>query len=598
MTYTIHQNQQFGSLEISFGGKPSEAIREALKALKFRWHNVKKVWYGFAEESDVIAILESNESAQTTESTTNARTAKKKALASLWNRCNVSALPAYGTDNEIKKTIREEVQRAGDGYDKHVAAYIRKHLRGRFPECKFSVTSGGAGYLDACDITIKSSPYSRKMVKGNLQAMRERDRWDHWENSDELDAVLNYCNKLHDSFDDDDGDIYADYGAHHDLYGSASIAYDYAQIEATEEQKASAADFATRKAEAEAAEEARRAAEWAEREKQIEKKRLEAEEREKIRTVQSVEITGHVTVEDLAEDRQIAVIGLLEGYGKENSLEEVRETINKKREEGNDRRADAVITRKIHFSDSRIFENFCTIFLHDWDFLAGFGGTATEDVRVNDDNFPKLNTEQREGIRFYSCNCIGIYLDGVFQFVIDPQGYGYARYVMMPDEYTDSYIAGEKLTEWLEESEQLAPFYFPAPIAEQIEQSDLLESEYITMFSLNPWTMTVEETHSILNSAQPKAYAQHSDAWEIQHTPRGRRKPESAYIYDNQSVIIYSGLLPSIPESLKYTEISRKNGITMKSVNFAGEKAKDFMISVIKYYNQLGYTPAIDTIQR
>ncbi|MBQ8497914.1 MAG: hypothetical protein IJ489_10750 [Clostridia bacterium] len=99
--------------------------------------------------------------------------------------------------------------------------------------------------------------------------MRERDRWDHWENSAELEAVLNYCSKLHDSFDDDDGDHYADYGAHHDLYGSASIAYDYTQTEATEEQKASAEDFWERKTEAIAAEEARQAAEWAEREKQI-----------------------------------------------------------------------------------------------------------------------------------------------------------------------------------------------------------------------------------------------------------------------------------------------------------------------------------------
>ena len=325
----------------------------------------------------------------------------------------------------------------------------------------------------------------------------------------------------------------------------------------------------------------------------MERERAEAEAAEKIRTAQAAEITDHATVEDLAKDKQIAISGLLEGCGKECNLEEVRKSIKER-----EKRTDAVITRKIHFSDSRIFENFCTLFLRDWDFLAGFGGTATEDIRVNDDNFQKLNTEQRENVRFYSCNCVGVYLDDVFQFVIDPQGYSYARYVMIPDEYTDSYIAGEKMTEWCEESEQLAPFYFLAPIAEQIKQSNLLESEYITMFYLNPWTMTVEKTHSILNSVQPKAYAQHSDAWEIQHTQIGCRKPESVYIYSNQSVVIYDGILPSIPESLKYTEISRRHGMILQCVNFAGEKAKDFIISVIEYYKRLGYIPAVDTIQR
>lgn len=50
MDYNISVNNQFNSLEIAFTEKPSEAIREALKALHFRWHKVKKVWYGFADK--------------------------------------------------------------------------------------------------------------------------------------------------------------------------------------------------------------------------------------------------------------------------------------------------------------------------------------------------------------------------------------------------------------------------------------------------------------------------------------------------------------------------------------------------------------------
>ena len=57
-TYTITPNEAFNSLEISFEGKPSEAVREALKALRYRWHGVKKVWYGYSDESAVRTAIE------------------------------------------------------------------------------------------------------------------------------------------------------------------------------------------------------------------------------------------------------------------------------------------------------------------------------------------------------------------------------------------------------------------------------------------------------------------------------------------------------------------------------------------------------------
>lgn len=54
--YTIANNAAFGSKEITFDGIPSKEIREALKALKFRWHSVKRLWYGYAEESELVRI--------------------------------------------------------------------------------------------------------------------------------------------------------------------------------------------------------------------------------------------------------------------------------------------------------------------------------------------------------------------------------------------------------------------------------------------------------------------------------------------------------------------------------------------------------------
>lgn len=58
MTYEIKQNPNYNSLEVYFDGKPSEAVRNALKAHKFRWHSVKRCWYGYgiSEESLAAAI--------------------------------------------------------------------------------------------------------------------------------------------------------------------------------------------------------------------------------------------------------------------------------------------------------------------------------------------------------------------------------------------------------------------------------------------------------------------------------------------------------------------------------------------------------------
>ena len=58
MTYEIITNPTFNSLEVYFEGKPGEAIRAALKALKFRWNNKKMCWYGFADREEVLRACE------------------------------------------------------------------------------------------------------------------------------------------------------------------------------------------------------------------------------------------------------------------------------------------------------------------------------------------------------------------------------------------------------------------------------------------------------------------------------------------------------------------------------------------------------------
>lgn len=86
MTYTITNNSQFNSLEISFDGKPAQEVRDALKALRFRWHSIKKVWYGYTDEATARAAIEGKPAAATMPAT---KKAEPKAKAEPVNKYGV-----------------------------------------------------------------------------------------------------------------------------------------------------------------------------------------------------------------------------------------------------------------------------------------------------------------------------------------------------------------------------------------------------------------------------------------------------------------------------------------------------------------------------
>ena len=75
--YTITTNSEFNSIEISFPGKPSDAIRAALKDLRFRWHGVKKVWYGYTTEEAVRKAIDAAEGNTAAEPAKAAKAAEK-----------------------------------------------------------------------------------------------------------------------------------------------------------------------------------------------------------------------------------------------------------------------------------------------------------------------------------------------------------------------------------------------------------------------------------------------------------------------------------------------------------------------------------------
>ena len=57
MTCTAVFNPDFNSIEITFPAIPCAAVRNALKALRYRWHAAKKLWYGYTDMQTVADAL-------------------------------------------------------------------------------------------------------------------------------------------------------------------------------------------------------------------------------------------------------------------------------------------------------------------------------------------------------------------------------------------------------------------------------------------------------------------------------------------------------------------------------------------------------------
>ena len=129
MTATITTNTAKKSIEILFDGKPAAEVREALKGLRFRWNPTRGIWYGFADEQTTREAIENAEkgaTVTTAKEPTNRNTAKASAkeaapLPSLWERTRTDDLPAYGTENDIKKAIKAAQNGTGWSYDRAAA---------------------------------------------------------------------------------------------------------------------------------------------------------------------------------------------------------------------------------------------------------------------------------------------------------------------------------------------------------------------------------------------------------------------------------------------------------------------------------------------
>ena len=115
--FTIADNTEFGSLEITFDGKPSEAIRNILKDNKFRWHNKKGVWYGKGERADVVKALQD---AYNAEAKTEVKA--EETAPTVEKTATDIKTPEVKEDAEVQQSIEEKEK----AYKKKFSSWLKK----------------------------------------------------------------------------------------------------------------------------------------------------------------------------------------------------------------------------------------------------------------------------------------------------------------------------------------------------------------------------------------------------------------------------------------------------------------------------------------
>lgn len=621
MEYAIRKNNRFNSIEITFSEKPGETIREALKGLKFRWNGKRGFWYGFTTEEEARAAIDGKPAK-----------AEKKPAAKKAQKINLDGL------DKNKKTA----------YGAEFAAVLRADLKKRGAS-GFSIRSNRGGYTDSITVTIKMEAEDFR----SAEEAAARDGWAQFFNRQELGGgvdvdgvnyskwnagredethkyiatgngwkdgetggnfpvqrrffmgeIARLCSvnpyhmtadrypeltaaafdrvqsilKIVQSYNWDNSDPYTDYfdvGFYLDIDLKKPDGFTPREF-MTEAEKAQLVK--DQEAEAEAAR--ARVAEY-------ERQRKEAEEAEARRAEQEKkdreEIAAAVTVEDLNDAQSYYIFGLAETIGKECNMKEVKEDA---------RGAEHIahISRRVTFTDPAALEKFGNMLLHDWEFLRGMGGTGTNDPRVSDANFWKLNSEQRGKVDFYSVKCVAVYLGDVLQFVINPEGYSYARYVYLTTENTREATQEESAEKTrIEEAAEVPPFYFPAPIEEQAE--GLTVGEYVTVYQSDDWGGFPIMTAGVIAGKWAGSWAQYKGVYLTIQT---RKREKKIFLRDGKDTLIFDDLPIELTDEVKYKRQFSSGAAILREYRDGSEQMRE----IIKLYASHDRAPIVDTIQR
>ena len=602
MTATITLNNQLKGIEINFTEKPTADILQTLKTLCFRWHNTKKIWYA-KQTAEALKFAESL--------TSESITAEQNKTLSLYDRCQFTK-----GSTDISKYDYKFV---GSNYTnlpvKETAVEIRKHVKIRFPECKFSITSD----YNSIDFSLKSSPYNYN-TDNNLNRDETRKQFP------EIHSILDYCTNLLKSYNYDDSDLQSDYHNAHFYGNNAKIDYNYTQTEQNEIVKADIINFKNRTAEAERAEEERREAEYIEQEKQHEINRLKREEWQKQEVINEEIIINNAIIKDLTEQEQYILSSVKwADMNKNNTLDEYITECNSGKFTINDCKA----TREIHFTTVEAIDLFKNMLLSDFDFIGGTGGSYTDDPRINSMiDYDNMSKEERNDVKWNNYG-IAVYLENALQFVIDAQGYNYSRYVGLTDnttkqpitkpqeltaeqkadketadnitDYSTEIISNLELTSdtWqidnsyklefktalklhnirltksiiqqIEIEELKTMLYYllneQDSVQNQFADANIKQGDKITVYSIGEMMGMVSNSKMTVDSFVNCKYAQYDDAIKLTGTPKGKRNQYYTHLYSSNCFIVIKGW-EEIPESILWEVSTSAAGFTCRKTRY------------------------------
>lgn len=628
------ENKELNGVELYFSVYPLDGTKETLKKNGFRWNRKKSCWYAKkSADTDNIATLcaetaidEYKEIAEKTGETVRevgktAQKTKKTTKKAVKEEINLDGLGENAPHlhgAELAAAIRADLKKRGVKgvtvrakrvtYETGITVTIKataddiasiEEAKERYPYHKFS--------CDACnyhgiytdhwlyenEFECLTDAEKEKQYNIYIERMLKREytvhRFDNDSRNDQIDMTAAFFNKVSAVYKianqwnynhSDSMTDYFDVGYYLDIDIKKPADFE-PRKEMTEKEKA---DYAE---EIRLAEE-KRAAELAEYERQQEENRKAWEEAEKKWQADEKLINENIEVVYLKENEQIYITNLIGGAGKEINLDELNKTI----ESGHALKEDALITRKVIFKTKETYEAFTRYLCNDFDFLAGMGGTGSDDVRLEGVKAMwQLNEEQRQSVKWYLCNCVAIYCGDKLELICDPQGYNYSRYTYRLSGDSQILTAKTETDRQKTESESKTAFYFPDTVEKQAENLEI--GQEITVYQCDGWILnSIYSGFGTIKNIEKGDYAQHKGGIWI--TLKQGRKKNKVFIRDGKQCLIYAGIKPKLPDNVTRREISRGNDCTMYEMfNY-----DQLFPNVLEYYGKQGEKPLIDTIQR
>ncbi|WHY22667.1 hypothetical protein QNH41_11420 [Bacillus halotolerans] len=617
MTAVLRINEELNGIELYFGSKPEEEVLTHLKSNGFRYSGFKKCWWNKRNEKSMQVANSLTKEEITYATNTNPKKKTKIEKLGLWDATQW---------DEFKVNKEQEV--------KEMAKEIRKHVRQRFPQCKFSVTTGGSYLHSTINIKIKSSPYE----KGSAY----------------LTAIFDYCNSLLNNFRHcySPADPYTDYAGSYNFYGHVSLDWEYKETEQTEEIKEDMTLFDSKLKEFKEAEKTRKEKDLQEYLKEQEIKNAEYKREQQEEKKQIENIYSSIVVKQLNEEQQYFVIdSQFANLNKNSTLDQYKDEVTK----GDFTFENVKITKEVHFNTEEALNNFSNMLLNEFDFLAETGGSFTEDNRINSMiDYYNMDDLEKRTVQ-WNLYGVGVYYNGKLQFIVDAQGYSYARYVGLVDNAKIKKSISHKQTlneeeaqelknqadkledistsvieelnmfetwkkeDWnkykasLKEKLRLNNFKLSKNVIQQVDieelkislyrilqevdniqeqfkNAELDKGEKYTLFYISDLGSLITERITY-DSYRPTKYAQYDNAVKLTYQPENKRKLYYRHFYSE--LLIFKGW-HSLPETVLNNVEVKPDGMKIIHSKYHSCDKRQFD-EVLGYLNKKSFKPIINT---